>query len=509
MLKLLIADDEKTIRESICHLIDWKSYDIEVIGTAKNGIEAYHMILDLYPDIVLTDIRMPGLSGLDLIEKMHEVSADTLFIILSGYNEFEYAKTAMQYGIRHYLLKPCSEQQIIESILAVKKEYQARMLEKNFLTEHNQLKNQLYTGMLINIINRYLAQNGQLTPEIEDSFYTEFYRHFHETACPYEVCYLYYVESHNHEETFRRVSDFLVLAYPGIQMNLLYVKNTLVIFFRSFSDAYDELTGFLTGMTFEKQATSPVAELYSYPNLKSAMHKIAQQIRRYEEILYFNEQTLFQINNYDNILRDIQSYADRIFHHTEKADEYLSLLLSQIENIQQLSFLKQIAPSLIMNAASALPSFGISDAVDFLISLDHEADMDLYRQKLMHQMILLKQIKDSSASTGEISDKIKKSVQEHISNPELSLKWIAEHELYMNVDYISKKFVKETGQKFSAYLTEMRIKKAKELLAGCHSLPIADVAEFVGCGNNPMYFSQIFKKYTGMSPSSYIKTLQG
>ena len=78
----------------------------------------------------------------------------------------------------------------------------------------------------------------------------------------------------------------------------------------------------------------------------------------------------------------------------------------------------------------------------------------------------------------------------------------------MNVDYISKKFVKETGQKFSAYLTEMRIKKAKELLSGSDPVPIADVAELVGCGNNPMYFSQIFKKGTGMSPSSYVKMIQ-
>lgn len=117
-------------------------------------------------------------------------------------------------------------------------------------------------------------------------------------------------------------------------------------------------------------------------------------------------------------------------------------------------------------------------------------------------------MKTPASSTGEISDKIKSYVRDHIENPELSLKWIAEHELYMNVDYISKKFVKETGQKFSAYLTEMRIKKAKELLSGSNPVPIADVAELVGCGNNPMYFSQIFKKGTGMSPSSYVKMIQ-
>ena len=153
MLKLLTADDEKTIRETIRSFINWEALDIEVVGTAKDGIEAYNMILDLYPDIVLTDIRMPGLSGLELIERMHKINKDMQFIILSGYNEFEYAKTAMQYGVRHYLLKPCSEQQIIDSIKEIKQDYQIRMIQKNILTEHDQLKSQLYTGMLLSLIH--------------------------------------------------------------------------------------------------------------------------------------------------------------------------------------------------------------------------------------------------------------------------------------------------------------------------------------------------------------------
>ena len=81
MLKLLIADDEKTIRETIRSFINWEALDIEVVGTAKDGIEAYNMILDLYPDIVLTDIRMPGLYARDLIGRMHKISKHFRIII--------------------------------------------------------------------------------------------------------------------------------------------------------------------------------------------------------------------------------------------------------------------------------------------------------------------------------------------------------------------------------------------------------------------------------------------
>lgn len=79
----------------------------------------------------------------------------------------------------------------------------------------------------------------------------------------------------------------------------------------------------------------------------------------------------------------------------------------------------------------------------------------------------------------------------------------------MNVDYLSKRFLKETGCKFSRYLTDMRIKRAKEILASSDLDSIQNVADMVGCGNNPQYFSQIFKKSTGMSPSRYIKMLHG
>ena len=122
MLKLIIADDERIIRESISKMIDWNSLGIELIGLCSDGIEAYNMILDECPDIVLTDIRMPGLSGLELIEKISQTDLNIQFILLSGFGEFEYAKQAMRFRVHHYLLKPCNEDQIIESIQDVIKE---------------------------------------------------------------------------------------------------------------------------------------------------------------------------------------------------------------------------------------------------------------------------------------------------------------------------------------------------------------------------------------------------
>ena len=116
MLKMIIADDERIIRETISTIIDWKQYGITLTGLCSNGIEAYDMILDESPDLVITDIRMPGMNGLELISRVSQTDLTTQFILLSGYGEFEYAKQAMKYGVRHYLLKPCNEQQIIDAV---------------------------------------------------------------------------------------------------------------------------------------------------------------------------------------------------------------------------------------------------------------------------------------------------------------------------------------------------------------------------------------------------------
>ena len=146
MLKLIIADDERIIRETISTIIDWKKYDIELVGLCRNGLEAYDMILDESPDIVLTDIRMPGMDGLELIRRIYETDLNTQFIILSGYGEFEYAKAAMKYGVRHYLLKPCSEIHILESIRDIAQDcYRKNSSERSYPALNSIRHNVIFT----------------------------------------------------------------------------------------------------------------------------------------------------------------------------------------------------------------------------------------------------------------------------------------------------------------------------------------------------------------------------
>ncbi len=509
MLKLLIADDEKTIRETISSLINWTDLNIELIGTAKDGIEAYNIILDQYPDIVLTDIKMPGLSGLDLIEKIKDINKETQFIILSGYNEFEYAKTAMQYGVKHYLLKPCSEEQIIKSIELVKEDYYQNQINNDIVEEHKNLKNQLYTNIMINIINNYLSHDQDENSLVEQSYFTDYHRHFNGIDSNYDIFYLYFIEENNFMEACKSLYTFWNNHYPGVLLNILYVHNTMLFFFPSFSISYEEIESFCNTLHFVKQNTPPYMQHITYSTLPSTINKITSQIRRYEKIYYTNGHSVTTISNYSNLIKNIQNMTSQLFSSESSSKSVLQSLRDTIFNIYDIYVLKQLSSSIIMTAVSIFPSLGIINAVESLIKLDNETDLQKYKENLFQSIEDLYTRSNNGSSTGEISSKIKKYVEENISNPELSLKWIAENKLYMNVDYISKKFVKETGQRFSTYLTDARINTAKELLASSDNDKIQNIAELVGCGNNPQYFSHIFKKSTGKTPSSYYKMIQG
>ena len=163
MLKIIIVDDERFTRETLAHIINWEEYHIKVIGLCKNGLEAYDMILDESPDIVLTDIKMPGLDGLELIAKVHETGIKTQFILLSGYGEFEYAKKAMSYGVKYYLLKPCNEEQILESVQGVVRDCQELMDSQELTQNQFTVLSNLQHHVLFSMINDYVYQNYELS----------------------------------------------------------------------------------------------------------------------------------------------------------------------------------------------------------------------------------------------------------------------------------------------------------------------------------------------------------
>ena len=159
MYKLLIVDDEQIEIEGMAHFIQWDKYDIQLCGTAWNGADALGKIQKDVPDIVLTDIKMPVMNGIELIQKLSETYRNIVVVVLSGYGEYEFTSQAMEYGIRHYILKPCDEDKIVAVMNDAKKEVDKRR-------EYHTLKRELLPHAKEELFRRLLTGSRLSDDEI-------------------------------------------------------------------------------------------------------------------------------------------------------------------------------------------------------------------------------------------------------------------------------------------------------------------------------------------------------
>ena len=153
MYKVFLVDDEPSIREGLTTIIEWEKYGFQVIATAASGREAISRFEELEPDLTIIDIRMPGMTGLDVIEEVRRNHPDSHFLILSGYADFDYAKKAISFGVDGYLLKPVDEEEIIgeleriATILTRERETMARHAGEDTVFREHQIEALLFDSL--------------------------------------------------------------------------------------------------------------------------------------------------------------------------------------------------------------------------------------------------------------------------------------------------------------------------------------------------------------------------
>ena len=119
MLKMIIIEDEKLEREGLVDFFDWNDMGVQIIGTACDGIEGMELAEHTKPDIIITDIKMPGMNGLDMSKKIKEILPETKIIILTGYGDFKFAKQAIGISVSAYILKPIEEEELISTVKSI------------------------------------------------------------------------------------------------------------------------------------------------------------------------------------------------------------------------------------------------------------------------------------------------------------------------------------------------------------------------------------------------------
>lgn len=222
-------------------------------------------------------------------------------------------------------------------------------------------------------------------------------------------------------------------------------------------------------------------------------------------IYYISQYHILPSFNYNFVMAETKRLSPSILNGDQKAMKQLEILLLDIQDIR---FLKQVLINFLLKLTASTPSFSTVSLAECLIDIEQETNLTCLQKAIIPKLQSFQNYHSQVTTVSCMTKQIFSYVEQHIKDPKLTLKYISEQYLFMNTDYVSKKFQKETGIRFSTYLTNVRIQKAKEYLAEKRSDKIQTIAEMVGCGNNPQYFSQLFKKNTGLSPSAYLATLQ-
>lgn len=520
MYSVLIVDDEPLITEGLSILIDWNKYGFTDIVTASNGDEALAKTKNKKFNLIITDIRMPGLNGLDLIKALKAKNSSTNMIIISGYSEFSYAKEAIQYGVKDYLLKPVSKDELIEIVISIKNQLDEELknyiiaTKKNLIIKDKALLD-IVTGMYSSI--ETLNNVTDFTLDFSSQYY-----------CIYivEVDYLkILMESSLQDCELTKFGIRNILSELFEQNNIGYIyedtDNLLGILLHSNlpdffeKDLYDYIS----------QATAYIKKIFKIDtrNFLGNVTNNFQGIRFSRNEALFARERKFIFNDlpvipyskvaldrsldisieWDNTLL-LSSVGEM---DTNSIDEQIAIL---IEEITSKKMNKDIINIIMYNNIFSLQNLIKDHNGDPLYILNNETIIS-FINSYDEIKSLATWFKDICIKVGAYlielgklkSPNLIQDIKDYIDNNyslDLSLKSIASI-YYLNPAYLGRIFKNSTQESFNDYLNKKRISEAKKMFISSN-LKLQDILEKVGY-KNPEYFYRLFKKYEGCSFSEY------
>lgn len=505
-MKIIIVEDEIRIREGIVGLLRKLGPEYEVVGDARNGEEGLALCLEQKPDLIITDIRMPKMDGLEMLTRVHEQGIKVKAIVLSAYTEFEYARTAMKLGVTEYLLKPISLMDFSNAIDHIKLQIQEERLKKpskigtldqmvrdlfnEAIELDEEIKNYLKETYSVDSSNRAwiaCAYLGNLYAEFD-----KYRRVLSNMFDSYENADFIMIDS-----PYRKSLVFVTLKYDSVkelerwlQYRMLQHDADGMVFgcveaenLSELKSAFDSLYKYMEwNLSFEKEI------LISYPRITEVQTVICTYPMNTEAEL---RQAMCSSDK-SKVSKIMDKFHDafndgRIYEPREIKDCYVRFLWFAMEvakdlgNHNESELDRQDLLKRIMNANTKAELRALSDEVCKSVSSEHV---------------------DQEAVT-DLTVKRAKSMIHEYYNTGITLDEISS-KLNITPEYLGTKFRTETGVTFSTYMRDYRMTKAKELLLGTN-LKLYEIADQVGY-NDPKYFSRVFKEATGMLPAEYRKS---
>jgi two-component system response regulator YesN len=512
---VLLVDDERIIREGLARKVPWSRYGLTLCEQAADGEEGLGKIRSGDIHVVITDIKMPGIDGLELIRRARQIKPDVRFIVLSGYDEFEFAQTAMQYGVRHYLLKPTKMQEIDKILREVCADLSRQEEERGFVEKIKQtmernlplIKEQFFRDLIMH--KMYTSR--------EMSSYLSFFGISTESVR--SVTLLVFAPAG--EQSFERLLTLQLISQRCLESAGLIlttiIKEALVVVVGDTET--EELLKRIEEIKsrFRRFDSRPVTVAVSGRAALDAIHTLYKEARNLlKHSFYYGEDSVI---TRQEALEGTGGYDRSDLHY------YIEEACLAIQCGNDQDFRKVMGCFWSELRTQKLPRRSIRDAViDLLLSAarydDYErvnyyidyikriAETDTLEEleKMIDKCcgaVVRWNFEQFSSRKSRLVEKLKSETRENLARPELTLKWLAQTLVYANVDYLSKLFKRETGETFKHYLTGLRVEEAKNLLQRSPGIPVAEVARRAGFGENARYFCTVFRKCVGQPPAEY------
>ena len=510
MKTVFIADDEQAIRDGLKVIIDWEEYGFELCGDASNGEQALKQIIALNPDLVLLDIHMPKMHGIETIESARASGFTGKIIIISGYSDFKYAQAAIRNGVEYYLTKPVDDDELLEIVKKIAADLDEE--RKNSQVMHHyrdKAKKEIIEDLITGNTDFSLIDTEEMHLNA-DIFQVVIYEQYilENDTIPYQF------------------SDLLRVTNNGsFTFDHIVMKNLNVVLLKG-SYAIDKFNRFLEHYKNIPQKDSPLDTLFlAYGSQVTSLediHSSYEQARLLISRRFFCKQGQhtvgFQslaadsenqtpidnakLSEYCTTITDyIQAFNRKMLAETlNELSEYLYNVSNSIASIKLFLtdiFLQVKDGIKHLYTSSELPFPTNSEIIDFI-------DKKFYLYEIIQYFS--EQFENVMNSIGTSSrDSILDDVIfyiDHNYHANIKLETIAPLFGY-NSAYLGKIFSKTVGENFNNYIDHIRIEHAKELIIE-NKLKVYEISEQVGY-RNVDYFHKKFKKYVGVSPAEYRK----
>ena len=518
MLKIILVDDEDLSVRMFINLIDWKSYGIQIAGTAHTGQEAWELYLRERPDIVMTDIRMPCFDGLELTRRIKELDSSTEIILVSAYADFAYAQQAIALGSANYLLKPVDEMELekalkkivekIDSKKAAHRVVEIAEAQKNTIALSSYLRNGSGKGAAIKAgarlglqFDRYALMSFTLNESSMNSYIQN------SLQIDAQLNYIHSQLSQHLQNWF----PALLFEYYGTSWCALLQNPD-----DSLSECAADMAHFFAEhlhMEVHVCFTEPVSGLEQLPQSYSRL----QQLQEYSCFIGSKNILGYGFNCESGAVSETAFYDAGLSLKATIETGDLSRSKATLE--ETLRALPLHTPELLPHVRNfcyvglralqeASRRAGNSDLGSYLCRLTYQ---DIENCGTVEELLsFMNDALEKAGSPGGRNEQFSPLVQNGMAylnenyDRNLSLEEICDA-LGVSRNYFSFLFKKETGENVWSYLAKIRLNKAKQLLRTTNDKTYT-IAYQVGY-DNPSYFSKLFKKCTGMTPNEYRRSL--